>query len=365
MAQYSAPILPRRAMPQTQREFLLVDLLKSVSRSFYLTLRVLPVGVREPIGLAYLLARTADSIADTPLLPPEQRIGLLLGLAGQISAPDQAAALAPIVVSEQAFTNSKERVLLAQIPQMLALLQLQPAADKARIQHVVATLCSGMQFDLTYFPDERTGALAALPDLAALDHYTWQVAGCVGEFWTELTHAHLRALRHWPLAEMSRLGIAFGRALQMTNVLRDCAADLRIGRCYLPQDLLLAHGLSPAGLLHADASMAARPLLFELVRHALAQYADATRYLLAIPRRCVRLRLACLWPILIGLETLLALVQNPAWLDPAQVSKIRRQDIYRLVRGSVLIVAANSALQRRVSQLTAQIHTAMADAPAS
>ena len=346
-------------MPQTQREFLLVDLLKSVSRSFYLTLRILPAKVREPIGLAYLLARTADSIADTPVLAPEQRIGMLAGLGRQISAPDSPIAMAPIEVSEQVFSDSKERVLLAHIPQMLALLRAQNLADKTRIQHVVANLCSGMQFDLTYFPDERAGRLAALPDMPALDHYTWQVAGCVGEFWTDLTHAHLRALRHWPLADMSRLGIAFGRALQMTNVLRDCAADLRIGRCYLPQDLLHAHGLTPVQLLDAATSPRARPLLFELVQHALAQYADAARYLLAIPRRCVRLRLACLWPILIGLETLLALVQNPAWLDPAQVSKINRQAIYRLVRGSLLIVAANGAITRRVDDLTAQIRSAM------
>ncbi|MCI0869448.1 MAG: squalene/phytoene synthase family protein, partial [Chloroflexi bacterium] len=47
---------------------LLTDLLKGVSRSFYLTLRVLPGGIREPVGLAYLLARAADTIADTTLI---------------------------------------------------------------------------------------------------------------------------------------------------------------------------------------------------------------------------------------------------------------------------------------------------------
>ena len=37
----------------------------------YLTLRVLPIGMRDPAGLAYLLARAADTIADTSLVPPE------------------------------------------------------------------------------------------------------------------------------------------------------------------------------------------------------------------------------------------------------------------------------------------------------
>ena len=49
------------------------DLLKATSRSFYLTLRVLPAAVRPQIGLAYLLARTTDTIADTELVALDSR----------------------------------------------------------------------------------------------------------------------------------------------------------------------------------------------------------------------------------------------------------------------------------------------------
>src|SRR5262245_30415055 len=66
-------------------------LLKATSRSFYLTLRVLPGAIRPQIGLAYLLARTTDTIADTEILPVEQRLAALQKLRarilGQISAP--------------------------------------------------------------------------------------------------------------------------------------------------------------------------------------------------------------------------------------------------------------------------------------
>ncbi len=60
-----------------QSNALLTGLLKEVSRSFYLTLRVLPVSIRPQIGLAYLLARTTDTIADTQLLPVAQRLEAL------------------------------------------------------------------------------------------------------------------------------------------------------------------------------------------------------------------------------------------------------------------------------------------------
>ena len=62
------------------------DLLKATSRSFYLTLRVLPAAVRPQIGLAYLLARTTDTIADTELVPLEQRLDALKRLRERILA---------------------------------------------------------------------------------------------------------------------------------------------------------------------------------------------------------------------------------------------------------------------------------------
>src|SRR5512147_1974805 len=61
-------------MPEQE---LLTDLLKDVSRSFYLTLRVLPGEIRPQIGVAYLLARTSDTIADTEWVALEQRLEAL------------------------------------------------------------------------------------------------------------------------------------------------------------------------------------------------------------------------------------------------------------------------------------------------
>src|SRR5437868_1297740 len=63
-------------MANAQNE-LLTSLLKDVSRSFYLTLRVLPKKIRPQIGIAYLLARTSDTIADTEILPVNERLAAL------------------------------------------------------------------------------------------------------------------------------------------------------------------------------------------------------------------------------------------------------------------------------------------------
>jgi len=59
------------------QKVLLKRILKNVSRSFYLSLRVLPGSVRKQVGLAYLFCRVADTIADTSILPRCRRLQIL------------------------------------------------------------------------------------------------------------------------------------------------------------------------------------------------------------------------------------------------------------------------------------------------
>jgi farnesyl-diphosphate farnesyltransferase len=344
-------------MPNPNRAFLLGPLLKGVSRSFYLTLRILPAGMRDPIGLAYLLARAADTIADTSLIPPEQRLELLLSLRAQVNgAADEGAFLQRMAVEVAAQqTQSDEKVLLESLGPALTVLSQLGESDRKAVREIVTTLTQGMEFDLRTFPDERSGQIVALQELAELDRYTYLVAGCVGEFWTKMTYAHMPGtLKETPGTMLAR-GVRFGKALQMTNVLRDCGKDLRIGRCYLPVAMLDRFGLSPQDLLVQGNSLRAQPLLFELVRMTLDHFREAIEYTLAIPAFSVRLRLACLWPVLIGLETVLLLVHNDDWLDPAKVSKIQRSKVYEVIGYSMPLVASNTLLRRWAERLIGRI----------
>lgn len=339
------------------RAFLLGPLLKGVSRSFYLTLRVLPIGMRDPIGLAYLLARAADTIADTSLIPPGPRLELLLSLRAQVNgATDEGAFLqrmAVEVAGQQ--THSDEKVLLESLGPALAVLSQLSESDRTAVREIVTTLTQGMEFDLRIFPDERSGQIVALQELAELDRYTYLVAGCVGEFWTRMTYAHMPGtLKGDPQIMLDR-GVRFGKALQMTNVLRDCGKDFRIGRCYLPVALLDKFGLTPQDLLVPANSLRAQPLLFELVRLSLDHFRAALEYTLAIPAFSVRLRLACLWPVMIGLETLLLLVHNDDWLDPGKVSKIQRSKVYQVMAYSVPAVASNTLVRNWAKRLMRRI----------
>ncbi|MCH8351891.1 MAG: squalene/phytoene synthase family protein [Chloroflexi bacterium] len=343
-----------------QRERLLGDLLRGVSRSFYLTLRVLPKDIREPVGVAYLLARAADTIADTRLLPPERRLRSLLAFREQLVGP-----VNPQVLEElgwdlaQRLANPSEQVLLVSLPQVFSLLEALPDGDLSQVRSVVVTLTCGMEMDLTAFPPGDSGRVTALKDLAALDQYTYFVAGCVGEFWTAVTVAHTPGLQGWDLPAMSGLGVRFGKALQLTNVLRDVPKDLRLGRCYLPEDQLTSLGLVPRDLLDPQAGSKARPVLVDGIRRALDHFAAAEEYVLAIPRRSVRLRLAVLWPVLIGLATLAKLARNQDWLDPDRPARVSRRWVYRTMALSWPAASWNGILSAWIRGLRQRVEQAL------
>ena len=51
-------------------------------------------------------------------------------------------------------------------------------------------------------------------------------------------------MAHWNIEQMSNVGVHFGKGLQLTNIVKDVAKDLRRGRCYIPASLLKTAGLT-------------------------------------------------------------------------------------------------------------------------
>jgi farnesyl-diphosphate farnesyltransferase len=333
---------------------LLGSVLERVSRTFHLSLRVLPRSLRDPIGLAYLLARAADTVADTRLIARAERLRHLDTLRqAYAGARVDVSAIGAACAAYQA--DDAERTLLERIGEGVARLDALASGDRARVRDVLETLTSGMVFDLTRFPGEDAEHLAALDTVEELDRYTYLVAGCVGRFWTELHVAHRPRLANWDVQGMSEAGIRFGKALQLTNVLRDVPRDLRHGRSYLPAKELAALGLAPRDLLSPAGAARARPLVVTLVRLAVAHYDVAWRYTAAIPRREVRMRLACAWPLLIGLGTLGTLSTHPSPLTADPPVKLDRAAVRGILARSTARVWWTGALGREVQRLRDRI----------
>jgi farnesyl-diphosphate farnesyltransferase len=315
-------------------------LLKATSRSFYLTLRVLPGGVRPQVGLAYLLARTSDTIADTELVSIAGRLEALEALGRRILGESREALNFGPLTQGQALPA--EKVLLERVEEILGLLEQLPDTDRRLVREVLRVIISGQALDLQRFANASAQSLAALETEAELDDYTYRVAGCVGEFWTRICRAHL-----FPQARMDddllvRNGVRFGKGLQLVNILRDIPQDLRKGRCYLPRQTLAAAGLNPGDLLAPANYERFRPVYEKWLDAAQAHLAMGWDYIASLPAGQVRLRLACAWPVLIGARTL-RLLRHENVLDQSRRLKVRRREIYALMVRSVLLLPCPSA----------------------
>ena len=312
---------------------LLTDLLKNVSRSFYLTLRVLPGAVRPQIGLAYLLARATDTVADTEIVGVEQRLEALHRLRARILGESSAALNFGEMARHQG--SPAEQVLLERIEEAVSLLHTMTPEDQQRIRDVLKTITSGQELDLTRFAGASAERIVCLASDDELEDYTYRVAGCVGEFWTRMCRAHL--FPHAALDDAALLadGVRFGKGLQLVNILRDLPRDLRQGRCYLPEPSLRALGLQPAALLSSANAPKVRPLYDAWLERAAGHLEAGWRYTNTLPRGCVRVRLACAWPVLIGVRTL-ARLRGQNFLDPGARIKVTRAEVRSVLLRSVL-----------------------------
>jgi farnesyl-diphosphate farnesyltransferase len=190
--------------------------------------------------------------------------------------------------------------------------------------------------------------IIALATAAELDDYTYRVAGCVGEFWTKMCRAHLFPNAPLDDARLLADGVRFGKGLQLVNILRDLPADLRKGRCYLPAEELAEAGLTPADLLEPANEARLRPLHDRYLDRAEAHLGAGWAYTNALPWRCVRVRLACAWPILIGVKTIQRL-RAANRLDPRQRVKVARREVRQIIVRSVLRYPWPAAWQRMVA----------------
>lgn len=313
--------------------WLLRDVLQQVSRSFFLTLQILPSDVRDQIGLAYLFARAADTIADTDLIAPEARLTHLARFQAQFQ--DDQIHWGDITAIQSALsphqTDSAERVLVENLDRCFQILEDFSPDDRVRLRTLLATLTRGMEMDLTVFQEATGTSPIALPRMDDLDRYIYYVAGCVGEFWTSMIQAHRTRLKQWASETLLVRAVRFGKGLQLTNIMKDLARDLRRGRCYVPQELLHQVDLHPKDLLSPEAVHALQPIVRQLTTTALAHLEQGWAYTMALPRGEVRIRLACMWPILIGVRTLQVVRHDPGLLDPVRSIKISRGEVYRMM----------------------------------
>jgi farnesyl-diphosphate farnesyltransferase len=303
-----------------------------VSRSFFLTLKALPQGLREPLSLAYLLARAADTMADTAQVPAGVRSECLREFDRLLqSDPHDPATEAKLCVRlltdfVPLQEDAREAELLKRLDEAFHAFRATPPRQMAAMRGVLAPIVRGQLLDIERFP--AASRVRALQSAGELNEYTWLVAGCVGEFWTrlcaeELPDAFDAAVS---LDQMVDWGTRYGKGLQLVNILRDVGKDLRMGRCYFPEDELAAYGLSPAEV-QADPGKLV-PIMTGWRERCREHLECGLRYVGVLQNK--RLQFATALPLLIGIRTL-ALIDAATPGELLQGVKISRTEVTKIL----------------------------------
>jgi phytoene synthase len=220
---------------------------EAAGTSFYWAMRLLPQERRNGMYAVYAFCREVDDIADDDAEPAPQKLAALAGWRHEIDA------------------------LYAGTPHRLVSRALLGPVERYRLRREdFLAVIEGMEMDAE--------AICA-PDLATLDRYCARVASAVG---------HL-SVHVFGDASMDAHAVAdsLGRALQLTNILRDLDEDAQRGRLYLPREILDRHGIpaNPAAALrHPALPAACRDLAAIAGRH----FEDAERAMAHCSRRAMR-----------------------------------------------------------------------------
>lgn len=298
-------------------------LLKKTARTLYLSGKFMPKSISKTFGCAYLICRAADSIADTNLIDVTKRISLIHTYPKLVETNDEVL-LKELKNSIPKKNNlhENEKLLLENIDICLQEFKTFKPLHKELTLKVVNAVCNAMEWDLSYFPDMKSGLIKASPNAARTELYCEHMGGEPGVFWANLL------LDGKNNKDFIQNGKRIGMALQITNILRDLAQDVKIGRIYLPLTELTANEIMPQDLMEKKVYKKLKPIILKWINWGTDNISCAKYFIPVIPRRNFFARATVAWPVFWSLDTLKLLASSKNLLDKNKIQKIPKKTIY-------------------------------------
>lgn len=313
-------------------------LLPSVSRTFALTIPVLPERLAQVVANAYLVCRLADTIEDDVELDQGRKSEFHRRLVdivrGKESAEVFTAELLPLLSSR---TSADERELVAGTAAVIRIMAAFSAAERLALTRCVSAMCAGMP------KFQRRKSLRGFKNLEEMDDYCYVVAGVVGEMLTELFCVHCSKLRP-RRDEMMHLAVSFGQGLQMTNILKDIWDDREANTCWLPRSVFRGNDFDIERLDESHDSDSFRDGLQELIGIAHRHLRGALEYTSFIPPKESGMRKFCLRAIGLAILTLQKIHSHPGFTSSQRV-KISRRSVRATILLTDLTLSSDRALR--------------------
>jgi squalene/oxidosqualene cyclase-like protein len=293
--------------PQEASAFI-QDMLPKTSRTFALNIPLLPQPLDGIVAMAYLLCRVADTIEDEADIQANARVGLLEEFGALVALPPDWRKSAEtftdraIALLAGGASPDQER-LVAGSPLLLGDLAGRPRPVRELVRICVQDMTAGMAGTLRRRESLRDRP-SAPKDLDEVLDYCDIVAGTVGQMLTGLFAWHSAGVAA-VLPELEPRAAAFGRALQMTNIIKDVRADSAEGRWWLPTSVLADCGIDdPEQLWDPARAVRSRGALRRMIAAAQREITEAVAYVEALPVADAAIRRFCVAPLLLAVLTL-------------------------------------------------------------
>ncbi len=327
-----------------------VTVLPKVSRTFALNISVLKGDLHKSILVAYLFCRAIDTVEDACKLDSSQKIKLLLDFASILKdTKNRSVTLDKWINHTSVVDGSPEDIdLLKNIQRVFNIFE---SIQKDHKQHIISSVCTmaqGMAYFQKKFGVEK---ITLLKDANELEEYCYFVAGAVGEMLCNLFINEIPDLSSQNKKVMKEKAVSFGLGLQITNISKDIVVDRGRGWSYVPKSYIETNGLTPDEFHAGESPINDLKVLKSLLNKTVSHLNDALGFILAIPRNYARIRLFCIWPLWMAMETVAELHDNHDLLKSNVNVKISRDTVKRILRRTPFICWSNRLLQRSFSKI--------------
>ncbi len=308
------------------------EMLRTVSRTFALSIEKLPPILREAITIAYLLFRISDCIEDHPAIRPDRK-AYLLRLWGTIlngnGPPNR------LIAELQDLDTADPEVYVAlHADRVIEHLKNQPQQLREIISKHAHDTAEGMARWQEQGPFIKTEE--------EMDDYMHQVAGRVGYLVTDVFSWYSPVVRE-KREMLTPLGREFGLGLQTVNIIRGLRKDYDRGWVFVPLSFLETKGLSPESFFDIARRQQALAVIDLLIEKAKRHLNNALTYITLLPRGERQIRLSCIWPLLFAVKTLALSRNNHSVLESE--TKMTRNQVKNIVLISNALFWSNSALK--------------------
>lgn len=317
------------------------QILPQVSRTFALSISLLPESLCDAVRAAYLLCRIVDTIEDDTSVPLEVRRPIFAEFDALMR--DDTRDVTPFEASAEVFQGEwAEAALCSRAGATFRCFRALDSAQREAIRPSVLEMSRGMQ---EYAERMVEAPLASIADLADLERYCYFVAGTVGELLTPLFLLHAPAADAEIEAAVRERAVSFGLGLQLVNIVKDVADDLERGICFVPRQLLADFGVPVEELLEERQREAGLAVIRSICKVARRHLENARAYTLLWPASASSVRLFCAVPLALALGTLTVVERGEDTLRRGRNPKVSRDFVTRIIADAQFVVGDDAQLQ--------------------